>query len=158
MKISLIVYDFDGVMTDNKVLVMQNGQEAVFCNRDDGWAIRKIKDMGITQLILSSEENPVVVSRGLKLKVQCILGCLDKENILRQFCRDVNILLAETIYVGNGLNDLDVMNVVGLSVAPADANPEVLKIAKFITKAKGGEGIILELYEWLMENEEMRLM
>jgi len=153
MKIDLIVYDFDGVMTDNKVLVMQDGQEAVFCNRDDGWAIRKIKDMGITQLILSSEENPVVVSRALKLSIQCILGCLDKEKRLRKFCKDENILLAETIYVGNSLNDLDIMNVVGLSVSPADANPEVLKIAKFITKAEGGEGVILELYEWIVKNK-----
>jgi len=140
-------------MTDNKVLVMQDGQEAIFCNRDDGWAIRKIKDMGILQLILSSEENPVVVSRALKLSVQYILGCLDKEKGLRQFCRDENILLAETIYVGNGLNDLEVMKIIGYSFAPADANPEVLKIARFVTKAKGGEGVILELYKWLMENK-----
>ncbi|TET00922.1 MAG: haloacid dehalogenase [Promethearchaeota archaeon] len=153
MKISLIVYDFDGVMTNNKVLVMQNGQEAIFCNRDDGWAVRKIKDMGITQLILSSEENSVVVSRALKLSIQCISGCSNKEKRLRQFCRDENILLAETIFVGNGLNDLDVMKIVGMPVAPANANPEVLKIAKFITKAKGGEGIILELYKWLTENK-----
>lgn len=153
MKISLIVYDFDGVMTDNKVLVMQDSQEAVFCNRDDGWAIRKIKDMGIPQLILSSEENPVVMSRALKLSVQCILGCLNKEKKLRQFCSDENILLAETVYIGNGLNDLEVMKIVGVPVAPADANPEVLKIAEFIAKAKGGEGVVLELYKWLTENK-----
>lgn len=149
MKINLIVYDFDGVMTDNKVLVIQNGQEAVFCNRDDGWAVRKIKEMGIIQLILSSEENSVVMARASKLSIRCMSGCLDKEKWLRQFCREEDILLTCTIYVGNGLNDLEVMKIVGCSISPKDAHPSVIKIVDYVVEKKGGEGVILDVLEIL---------
>ncbi|MEK0337739.1 MAG: HAD hydrolase family protein [Nitrosopumilus sp.] len=151
MKIDLIVYDFDGVMTNNQVLIMQDGKEAVFCNRDDGWAIRKIKEMGIVQLILSSEKNPIVISRALKLSIQCISGCLNKEKRLRQFCRDENLLLVRTIYIGNSLNDLKIMKIVGYSIAPIDAHPDIIKVAGYVTKRKGGEGVILEVLERIVK-------
>lgn len=149
MKIDLIVYDFDGVMTDNKVLVTQEGKEAVFCNRDDGWAVRKIKEKGIQQIILSSEENPVVSSRALKLSIQCVQGCLNKKDWLIQFCERENILLIRTMYVGNGLNDLEVMKTVGHSIAPKDAHPNIIEIADYVTQRKGGEGVLIEILDYI---------
>ena len=68
-KINLIVYDFDGVMTDNKVFVDQKGREMVQVNRADGLGISEIKKLGIEQIIVSTENNPVVSVRAIKLGI-----------------------------------------------------------------------------------------
>jgi len=102
--ISLVVYDFDGVMTNNRVLTMEDGKEAVFCNRDDSWAVWKIKELGIPQLILSAEENSVVSMRALKLSIPCKRGCYDKKSWLTSFCEKKEYSLKDVLYVGNGLN------------------------------------------------------
>ena len=147
--IDLIVYDFDGVMTNNKVFVSQDGKEFVFCNRDDGWAIQKIKERGFPQLILSSEKNPVVMARALKLSIPCVSGCLDKKSWLIDFCMSKGYTLENVVYIGNGLNDLKIMRIVGVGIAPSDAHPDVIKIADYVTKKRGGEGVILEFLEML---------
>ncbi|MBF0195859.1 MAG: HAD hydrolase family protein [Magnetococcales bacterium] len=145
--IALIVYDFDGVMTDNRALQLQDGTEAVFVNRGDGYGVSQIKKMGIKQLILSTETNTVVAARGKKLNIEVIQGSSDKKTALTAYCGELNIDLANVLYVGNDLNDLQVMQVVGFPVAPLDAHPLIIKIAKHVTMAKGGCGVIKELSE-----------
>lgn len=151
-EISLIVYDFDGVMTNNTVLVQEDGTETVIVNRGDGLGVGIIKSLGFKQLILSTEENPVVTARAKKLKLEVIQGSKDKKKSLLNFCKKNNIDTNKTLYVGNDTNDLEVMNVVGFRVAPKDAHYKILKIANKITKAKGGKGVIRELAEWI-END-----
>jgi len=145
--IQLIVYDFDGVLTDNKVLVFQDGKEAVLCNRADGLAIQKIKELGISQIILSTEANPVVKARAKKLKLPVIHNLKDKKLVLLQYCDKHNYDLKNVLYVGNDINDLEAMRVVGYPVAPLDASSRVKKIAKIVTKTKGGQGVIKELFD-----------
>ena len=149
---SLIVYDFDGVMTDNRVLIFQDGTEAVFVNRADGWGVAKLRRAGFRQIILSTETNQVVSARAIKLQIKVLQGCSDKVQELKSFCQINDIDLTKVLYVGNDVNDLDAMRLVGFPVAPADAHPEILKIAKYITKARGGEGVIRELSEWLLKD------
>src|SRR6185369_656326 len=76
--IKLLVLDFDGVMTDNRVLVSEHGQEAVFCDRGDGLGIGLVKQSGVQVLVISKEKNPVVAARCNKLGVECIQGCDNK--------------------------------------------------------------------------------
>lgn len=149
-KPDLIVYDFDGVMTDNRVLVMQDGTEAVFANRADGWGISQLRQAGYRQIILSTEANPVVSSRARKLGLEALQGSGDKLNDLTAFCHSYGIALERVLYVGNDVNDLDAMRVVGYPVAPADAHASVLALAKHVTKSCGGAGVIKELYELLL--------
>ena len=145
----LIIYDFDGVMTNNKVLVDQDGKESVICNRDDGWAVRKIKEMGIDQTILSSETNRVVLKRSIKLGIPAFTGKLDKLKVLKYLLREFTCKAEEVIYVGNGLNDIEIMKAVGLSFCPADAHPLVKEIAMVVLKTKGGDGVLLEFLDCL---------
>ena len=79
MRIKLFVYDFDGVMTDNKVYVDQDGKETVQVNRGDGLGISEIKKLGIEQIIISTEKNPVVVKRAEKLGIGCMQGIENKK-------------------------------------------------------------------------------
>jgi len=145
--IELIVYDFDGVMTDNRVLVTQEGGEAVYCNRGDGLGISMLKGMGLLQMILSTESNMVVKTRASKLDLPVIYGVKDKDNILQSYCKENSICLNKVLYVGNDINDLEAMKLVGYPVCPADANPAIRKISKIKLKSRGGEGVLRELAE-----------
>ena len=145
--ISLIVYDFDGVMTDNRALQFQDGTEAVLVSRADGWGIGQIKKKGIRQIILSTERNPVVAARGKKLGIDVIQCSDDKKLDLLDYCNSNQIDPAAVVYVGNDVNDLEAMKVVGHPVAPADAHASIIDVARLVTCAKGGEGVIRELSE-----------
>jgi len=147
----LLVYDFDGVMTDNRVLIFQDGTEAVFVNRADGWGIAQLRKAGFRQIILSTESNLVVSARAKKLQIEVCQGSTDKVQDLVSFCQNNSIDLAKVLYVGNDVNDLEAMRIVGFPVAPADAHPDVLKISKHVTMARGGEGVIKEISGWLLK-------
>ncbi len=152
MKPELIIYDFDGVMTDNKVIVDQNGIESVICSRDDGWGVRMIRnELRIKQCIVTSEFNTVIEHRAKKLKIPLMLGRTNKIVSLNGLVRQNEIDPKAVLYVGNGLNDLEVMSVVGYPMCPADAHPDVQKISSHVFNAKGGDGVILELYELLLD-------
>lgn len=145
LDIELVVYDFDGVMTDNRVIVLQDGTEGVIVNRSDGLGVDIIRSLGIAQLILTTETNPVAQARARKLKIEVIDSCNDKKNVLQEYCKTNGYDICKTVFVGNDLNDLEAMKTVGFSVVPADAYDEVKSVAKLITKARGGEGVVREI-------------
>ena len=147
--IDLIVYDFDGVMTDNRVIFFQDGAEAVIVNRADGLGVDRFRDLGIPQLILSTETNPVVKVRAAKLCLEVIASCKDKKIALENYCTQNGYDLEKVIYIGNDLNDLEVMRIVGFPVAPADAHPRIKKLARLTTEAKGGDGVVKELSDYM---------
>jgi N-acylneuraminate cytidylyltransferase len=154
--IQLVVFDFDGVMTDNRALVREDGTEAVFVNRSDGLGVAMIKKMGIRQLILSTETNPVVLARAGKLGIETIAGCTDKKAALKDYCKGKGIPLEKVLYVGNDINDYEVMCSVGYPIVPMDAHARVRAIACRITRARGGEGVVKEIAEWLLVNSEVQ--
>ncbi len=145
--LELIVYDFDGVLTDNRVLVSQDGMESVFCNRSDGLAIEFIKSHNIPQIIISKETNRVVKARADKLKIEVIQGVDDKEVVLSEYCQKYKYSLNKTLYVGNDVNDIPPMNIVGYKVAPQDANEKVKQIVDIVLDTKGGFGVVQDLYQ-----------
>lgn len=150
--IDLIVYDFDGVMTNNRVIVLQNGTEAIVANRADGLGVDRFRELGIPQLIISTETNPVVKTRAAKLGLEVIGSCGDKKIALKDYCEQKGYDLGRVVYIGNDLNDLETMRMVGFPVAPSDAHPEVKAVAKLLIKAKGGEGVIRELVDIILSN------
>ena len=147
--IDLIVYDFDGVMTDNRAIIFADGTEAVIVNRADGLGVNRFRDLSIPQLILSTETNPVVKARARKLSIEVLASCKDKKSAMEGYCVQNSYDLKKVMYIGNDLNDLEVMKIIGFPVAPADAHPKIRKIAKLITEAKGGEGVIKEVSDYM---------
>ncbi len=148
----LIVYDFDGVMTNNKALINENGQESVEVNRSDGLAISLLKEDGMKQIILSTETNSVVRKRAEKLNIECISGVGDKHNALKQYISRNNISPHNVIYIGNDINDLKAMKLIGCPVSPSDAHESIKRISKYTFNAAGGEGVIRELYDILVKD------
>jgi len=149
-KIKYIVSDFDGVMTDNKVLVSEEGIESVFCNRSDGLAVELLAKKGIKVLVISKERNKVVDIRCKKLGIEVYKGIDNKIDLFKKILKDKKLELDEVCYVGNEVNDLDCMKYAKISFAPADSNKKVIDIASFVTKAKGGEGVIREISELIL--------
>ncbi len=147
-----IVFDFDGVMTDNRVLVHQDGSEAVWCHRSDGLGVKWLKEKGIRLLILSTETNPVVQARANKLAIPCIHGSDNKLTALQQFARQEQLCAEEIAYVGNDVNDETCMRWVGFPIAVADAVPEIHAIAVQRTTRAGGQGVVYEIARWMMES------
>lgn len=150
--IELMVYDFDGIMTNNKAIVNQEGQESVIVSRSDGLAISELRKMHIPQIIISTEKNDVVQKRAEKLQIPCIHGVGDKKSVLLEYTKTNQIDLAKVVYFGNDINDLEAMKIAGTPISPADAIEAVKKIAKIITSSNGGDGVIREFYERLKMN------
>jgi len=146
-RIKLLVYDFDGVMTDNKVNVDQSGNESVSVNRADGLAVAEIKKLGIPQIILSTEKNEVVQRRAEKLNIPYFQGIDNKKDLLLSFIKENNIDLSSVAYLGNDINDYEIMKIVGIPIAPFDSHKSIKEIANFITTSKGGEGVIREVFD-----------
>ena len=146
-KILLLVYDFDGVMTNNKVYMDQNGKEMVQVNRGDGLGVSEIKKLGIEQIIISTERNPVVSARAEKLGILCLQEIKNKKIALVEYCNSNKILLENTAFVGNDINDREVMETVGLTFCPADAHGSIKDISDYVLKTKGGNGVIRELFD-----------
>jgi len=149
--IEAVVFDFDGVLTDNRVIQDQDGTEAVTCNRSDGMGIRHLIEAGIPVLILSSEVNSVVRARAAKLGVQIIHGSLEKGPQLVQWAHENKIDLQNTVYVGNDVNDIPPMQLVGCPVAVADAHPDTKSHACFILERKGGDGVAREVSDLILD-------
>ena len=145
--IQLIVYDFDGVMTDNKVYIDQKGNEMVQVNRGDGLGVSEINKLGINQLILSTEKNPVVSERAKKLKLKCLQGVKDKKNTLEEYCKKNNYDLKNVGFVGNDINDKEAINIVGISFCPSDAHDKIKEISNYTLCKKGGHGVVRELLD-----------
>ena len=149
-EVRLLVLDFDGVMTDNRVLVDQDGIEAVWCHRGDGWGIARVREVGIEVVVLSTETNPVVAARCRKLGIECVQGCDDKLSTLQAMVQQRSLGPEQVAYVGNDVNDLACMRWVGLPITVADAVPEVRTISELVTTRSGGKGAVREVAEWLL--------
>tara|TARA_Y100001958_G_C21133307_1_gene474033 strand:+ start:92 stop:553 length:462 start_codon:yes stop_codon:yes gene_type:complete len=147
IKFKLIVYDFDGVMTNNKVYVDQDGRETVQVNRGDGLGISEIKKLGFKQIIISTEKNLVVTTRAKKLDVYCLQGVENKKDVLMKYCKKNGFDLKSVAYVGNDINDKEAMEIVGFAFCPNDAHPSIKDLSNHILETKGGDGVVREIFD-----------
>lgn len=159
--IHTVAFDFDGVFTDNKVWVDQDGRESVRCDRADGLAIDLLRalqqqeKLNAELFILSKEPNLVVMARAKKLQLECRHGIRDKLGFMREYLTARFLAnsdpFAGLIYLGNDLNDLPLMQYAGYVVVPMDAHPRVLEIAHLVLEQKGGDGFVRAFVEHLLD-------
>lgn len=141
----LLGFDFDGVFTDNAVYVFEDGREAVRCYRGDGLGLRRLEQVGVLPVIVSSETNPVVLARSRKLQVRCVHGCTDKLAAVQELAAEQGLTLDQVGFVGNDINDAAVLARVGLAIVVQDAHPDVLSLAHYRTQRPGGYGAVREV-------------
>ncbi|PJI41907.1 HAD family hydrolase [Ferrovibrio sp.] len=142
--IRLIVFDFDGVFTDNTVIVSEDGRESVVCWRSDGLGLAKLRQRGLEMRVLSTEVNPVVAVRCRKLQLDCQQGCDDKLTALKRLAEARGLSAGQVAYMGNDINDSECLRWAGLPVVPDDAHPDVLALARLRTSQPGGRGAVRE--------------
>ena len=147
--VGAVVFDFDGVFTDNRVAVCEDGTERVSCSRGDGIGIAALQRNcpDIHLLVLSSEENGVVSARCGKLGLECLQGVERKAPALEEWLKSRGVSAAETVYVGNDVNDLECMACVGCGLAVCDAHPDALARARALDAATPGLQALQERLE-----------
>ena len=162
-EIKLIVLDFDGVLTDNTVLQNSKGEEFVRRSRGDSLGIDLLdqaglydkenyqkKDHKLDLMIMSRETNNVVKSVAEKIKLKCLNASSDKVKDLKKEVAERKLDLEKVCFVGNDLNDLGPMKIVGLAISPKDAVEQVLDVADYVTTKKGGRGVLREIIDIIL--------
>ena len=150
IEVDAVVTDFDGVHTDDTATIDARGGERVRVNRSDGMGVALLRRRGIPLLILSTETNPVVAARADKLQVPALTGIRDKAAALREWADAQQLALDRIAYLGNDVNDLPAMRLVGWPVATADAHPDVRNAARRVLSRRGGDGVVRELADLVL--------
>jgi N-acylneuraminate cytidylyltransferase len=154
--VDAVVTDFDGVHTDDRVLVAEDGSEFVTASRSDGLGVRLLREAGIPVLILSTETNPVVVARARKLQVEVLPAQSDKAAALTRWAEEKDIPLSRIAYVGNDVNDLGCLGLVGWPVAVPGAAAAVTAAARIVLETPGGYGAVRELADRVLQSKGLR--
>ena len=144
-RVKLVVFDFDGVFTDNRVWVNERGEEMLAFSRSDGLGLRRLDEARVDYLIVSTEPNRIVGARAAKLGAACVHGVEDKLAVVRTESERRGVPLEDVAYVGNDVNDADCLRAVGLPIVPADAWPEVRPLARWVLERSGGSGCVREV-------------
>ena len=151
-QIDAVVFDFDGVFTDNGVILNQDGVESVRCDRMDGLGINMLEKAGVRMLVLSKERNPVVAARCKKLKLEVLQGIDEKAPALRNWLNEHNCDIRKTVYLGNDVNDIPCLSIVGCPAVVADAHESIFHLAKIVLSKPGGRGAVREMCDMILEH------
>ena len=151
-QVKLLVLDFDGVLTDDRVWVDQNGKETIAASRSDGMGLEMLRRLtDIEVIVMSKETNPVVTARCNKLGIQVFQSVNQKEKALVDLIDEKKINSEEVVYVGNDLNDIDCFPIVGYAAVPNDAFVTARRNADLVLDHPGGFGAVREICEMLIE-------
>jgi YrbI family 3-deoxy-D-manno-octulosonate 8-phosphate phosphatase len=146
-----LIFDFDGVLTDNKVHINEDGKEWVSCSRADGLAFDVLKKIQKPTYILSTEKNLVVAARANKLNIPVLQGVDNKIDGIKRLATQEGFKLQDILYVGNDLNDYQVMQLCGYTACPSDSHEMIKSISTFILRTQGGSGVVRELLEDVLD-------
>ena len=150
--VDVVITDFDGVHTDDSATIGQDGRESVRVSRADGLGVERLRSVGVPLLIVSKEINPVVQARAAKLGVEAMHNVEDKRQVVLEWLAAHQIPRDRVAYLGNDVNDLGPMGLVGWPVAVADAHPAVRAAARLVLARSGGHGAVRELCDLVVEH------
>jgi 3-deoxy-D-manno-octulosonate 8-phosphate phosphatase (KDO 8-P phosphatase) len=154
-RIRLLAMDVDGVLTDAGMYYGENGEELKKFNTRDGMGVALVREAGLRTAILTREKTAIVERRAAKLKIDDVyMAVLDKLAAMRGLVERLGLGLDEVAYIGDDVNDYELLCHVGLAVAVRDATRLPRSVAHYITEAKGGEGAVRELCELILEAQQ----
>jgi 3-deoxy-D-manno-octulosonate 8-phosphate phosphatase (KDO 8-P phosphatase) len=151
-KIKFLLTDCDGVLTDGTAYYSQRGEEMKKFSFRDGMGVERLRTVAnIETGIITGETSDIVLRRTEKLRItEYYPGIRDKYALLKDICRIKELEPKEIAYIGDDMNDLEIMKHVGLTACPADAMPQIAEIADIITASKGGCGAFREFAEFIL--------
>jgi N-acylneuraminate cytidylyltransferase len=154
--IRLLVMDFDGVITDNRVWVDEEGHEMVAAYRSDSMGLHFLRQAGVEAVVISTETNPVVAARCRKMNIPVFQGLMDKTGTLKKYIAERGLAAEQVVYLGNDTNDIACFPLVGCAVVVADAQTDALRAADLVLTREGGRGAVRELCEMILQKMEKR--
>lgn len=153
-EIKMFLSDCDGCLTDGGMYYSEQGDELKKFNTRDGMGFTLLHQKGIITGIITSESVELNRRRAEKLKLDILeMGCKDKLTKVKELCKQYHIQPENVAYVGDDINDIEVIQWVGYGCCPADAMPQIKKAAKYVAEAQGGKGVIREIVERIVINE-----
>ncbi len=155
-RLKLVGFDFDGIFTDGKVILSEDGIEHVICSRKDGLGINELQRLGLKLTVISKEPNKIVATRSKKLKIEYAHGINDKLTLFKKILKEKKISPSEAAFMGDDWNDLECMNYAGVAFTVADANPLCKRVADYTTSRKGGDHAIREICDLIVLAKEKR--
>ncbi len=149
--LKLLGFDVDGVFTDGRFYLSDDGVEAKAFNTQDGYGIRRVQDAGISVAVISGRRSVAVEKRMQELGVRFVVqGCKDKVAAFDQIAAELNVSLNECAFVGDDEPDLPLLRYVGFSVAVANAVSTVIAECDMTTVAAGGSGAVREVCDHVL--------
>jgi len=151
-RIKLIITDVDGVLTDGGMYYSSRGEIMKKFNTKDGMAVEILKKIGIKTILMTKENSKIVIKRAEKIKVEKVYtGILNKEQKLEEICKKFNVKKQEIAYMGDDINDLNIMKQVELSVCPSDAEKEIIEMSDYVCTKEGGQGVFREFANLILK-------
>ncbi len=157
VNIRLVLADVDGVLTDGGVYYGADGEVMKRFNIRDGMGVERLNNADVEVGLITGEKSPSVTARAEKLHIGIVyLFCKDKANVIHEIVEKHGYALEEIAYIGDDVNDLEAMNLVGLAGAPSDAFIEAREAAGYVCRARGGYGAFREFAELIVEAKKQR--
>ena len=154
-RIKLLILDVDGVMTDGRIIMNENGEEIKCFHVRDGHGLKLLLSAGIDVIIISGRKSKTVKYRAKELGIQEIYqGVKGKESLCRKLIQRKGLKREQVCCMGDDLPDLPMFSEAGISIAVADASPEVRAAARFVTRNGGGNGAVREVCELILKGQE----
>jgi len=154
-KIKLVITDVDGVLTDSGLYYTTDGLVMKKFNVKDGMGTRRLREHGLKCGIISTDGGDIIEARNVRLKMDFLVtGTWDKIGELKKICEAEKIELENVAYIGDDVNDLEIINAVGFSAAPSDAVKSVLESVDYVCKRRGGDAVFREFAELILENQQ----
>ena len=153
-KIKIVLTDVDGVLTDGGMYYSSEGDVMKKFHVRDGMGVTLLRKNHILTVIITKEKNKIVKRWAAKMKIKRVYdGILNKELIIDSVCKSFKVSADEIAYIGDDVNDLQLMKRVGFSATPKDGIKQAKQIADYICKSKGGEGVVREIADLILSNK-----
>ena len=149
-----LITDCDGVLTDGGMYYSEEGEALKKFNTNDGMGLKLIQGKNLYVSIVTGENTKFAIERAKKLNIDCYAGIHNKLEKIKEIAKNKNIKLSEIIYIGDDLNDLDVIKNVGYSACPNNAQIEIKKHVNYISRTTGGNGAVREIINFLIEEKD----
>ena len=153
-KVKVLILDVDGVLTDGRIIISDDGQETKCFNVRDGHGLKLIQRAGIEVIFLTGRKSLVVEQRARELGIKKIYqGVLDKLSVFKEILAADGLVPEQVAYAGDDIVDLPVLSRVGFSITVSDAHDEVMRAVDLVTKNPGGRGAIREVCEMILKTQ-----
>jgi YrbI family 3-deoxy-D-manno-octulosonate 8-phosphate phosphatase len=157
-KIKVVLTDVDGVLTDSGMYYSNKGDIMKKFHTRDGMGVTLLRKNNIPSIIVTKEKNEIIKQWSKKMKIdKLLMGVLKKEVVLEKICKNYGVKSSEICYIGDDVNDLELLKLVGLSATPSDGIIEAQKICDYVCENSGGNGVFREVANMILSSQKVKL-